>query len=225
MSRVIVFGTGRGAEIAYRYFRRDGMHDVVGFTVDRAFRTVERFHDLPVVDFESVERTFPPAQYQMFALLGYQRMNRLRQEKYQAGKEKGYQFVSYVSPRIAAQPDLVVGENCLILDHQTIDLDVTIGNNVVMWSSNHIGDMTHIMDHVWISSGLCTAGNVTIGAFSFVGVNVVITSDVKVQEGSFLGAGAVITKDTVRRGVYVVPSTPAAPMDSDRFMSIIGENR
>lgn len=221
MARIILFGTGRGAEVAYQYLSRDAQHEICAFTVDRAYRTTDRFHGLPVVDFESVETIFPPDDFCMFALLGYQRMNRLRQQKYQMGKEKGYRFISYLSPRISTPPDFSVGENCFILDNQTIDLGVRIGNNVVIWSWNHIGDQSQIMDHVWLSSGICLSGNVTIRPFSFIGIGAKISNNVTIQDESFIGAGAVILKDTVPRGVYIVPGTPIAPMPSDRFLSIV----
>ena len=65
MSKVVLFGTGRGADVAYRFLARDSDHEVCGFAVDRQYITRETFHDLPVVAFEEVERRFPPDDYKM----------------------------------------------------------------------------------------------------------------------------------------------------------------
>ena len=132
------------------------------FHPDRQFITRDTFHDLPVVAFENVEQRFPPDEHKMLVLLGYQRMNALRAEKYLAAKRKGYSFVSYVNSNFYRAEDLAVGENCFILDNQSISLDVKIGNNVVMWSSNHIGDMTIIGDHVWLASHVTIAAEVEV---------------------------------------------------------------
>ena len=47
MSKVVVFGIGRGAEVAYRFLSRDSDHKVCGFAVDRPYIVRETFHDFP----------------------------------------------------------------------------------------------------------------------------------------------------------------------------------
>lgn len=74
----------------------------------------------------------------MLVLLSYQGMNSLRRQKYLEAKAKGYGFISYVNSHFYRAEELSVGENCFILDNQSISLDVKIGYNVAMWSSNHI---------------------------------------------------------------------------------------
>ena len=70
--------------------------------------------------------------------------------------------------------DLDVGENCFILDNQSISLDVKIGNNVVMWSSNHIGDLSTIGDHSWLASHVTVAAEVTVQPYCFLGIGATI---------------------------------------------------
>jgi FlaA1/EpsC-like NDP-sugar epimerase len=60
MSKVILFGAGRGADVAYRFLTKDSDHEVCGFTVDRQFITNATLRDLPVVPFEDVEKVIPP---------------------------------------------------------------------------------------------------------------------------------------------------------------------
>src|ERR1700761_5917200 len=97
MSKVILFGIGRGADVAYRFLTRDSEHEICGFAVDDRYRKVDIFHELPVVAFEGVERHFPPDKFKMFILLGYQQMNELRANKYLEAKQKGYSFISYAN--------------------------------------------------------------------------------------------------------------------------------
>src|SRR5258708_5114403 len=128
MAKIVIFGTGAGADTAYRYISRDSEHEICGFTVDRAFLAGDAFHSLPVVAWESVVERFPPPEYQMFVPLGFQRMNELRAERYLDAKRMGYTCASYVSSRAYSPEPIAVGENCFILDHQIFNLDVTIGN-------------------------------------------------------------------------------------------------
>ncbi len=132
----------------------------------------------------------------MFVPLGFQRMNALRAEKYLDAKAKGYRFVSYVSSHLYALEDLAVGENCFILDSQIVNLDVKIGNNVTIWSGNHLGDRTVVGDHVWISSHVSVAGDVTIGDSCFLGVSSCVSNGVTLGARTFVGANVLIAQST-----------------------------
>ena len=221
MANVIIFGTGRGADVAFRYLAKDSPHKICGFTVEKPYLKSESFNGLPVVDFDVVQAVYPPDKYKMFVPLGFNRMNQMRYEKYMSAKNKGYGFISYVSSSVKSIDEVNVGENCLILENQSINLDVKIGNNVVLWSGNHIGDCTIIKDHAWLSSHVCIAGSVTIESFCFLGNNCTISNKITIAEKSFIGAGALITKDTTEKGVYLAAGATKSPFDSERFFRMI----
>lgn len=224
MAKVVIFGCGRGADVAARYLKADSPHEVVAFTVDQQYMSVENFRGLPLVDFALIEQTYPPQEYQLFAPLGFQRMNAARAEIYLEGKRKGYTFISYVSSKIVTHDAIQVGENCFILENNTINFDVRIGNNVVIWSTSQIGDQTIIGDHAWISSATISGG-VRIGEYCFLGVNCTVADQVTIAAGCYVGAGALIAKDTVENGVYVVEGTKRLPLDSSKFLSMISINK
>jgi len=222
MSKVIVFGIGRGADVATRYFRADSPHEIVAYTVDDEYADRTEFMGRPVIPFSRIATEAPPAECRMFIPLGFQRMNGFRAEKYAAAKEKGYTLESYVSSRIVAWERPEFGENCCILEGNVFDFDVTVGNDVVLWSANHIGDLCVIEDHAWLSSHVVLSGDVTIGPFSFLGVNATVSNHVRVGARSYLGANSLITKDTAPESVYVTGGTPALEgIDSARFLEMI----
>src|SRR5258708_32571241 len=176
MTRLIIFGIGRGADVATRYFQSDSPHDIVAYTVDDAYADRKEFMGRPVIPFSRVETEAPPAECGMFVPLGFQAMNALRAEKYAAAKAKGYALESYVSSRIMAWERPKFGENCFILDGNVFDFDVTVGNDVVLWSANHVGDLSVIEDHAWISSHAVLAGEVTVGSYSFLAHNPTVSN-------------------------------------------------
>lgn len=221
MEQVVLFGTGGGADTARRYLESTKSHRIVAYTVDRAERDIEVHRGLPVVDFEDLQVKFPPQDYRLFILLGFQEMNSLRIKKYVEGKEMGYRFASYISPDIFAIEPICCGENCFILDKQTINLDVTIGNNVVMWSGNHVGDRSKIGDGSWLSSQVAIGGDSVVGAGTFVGMHATISHSVKVGARNFIGAGALITADTKDDQVFVEKSTRPGLISSLEFSRII----
>jgi sugar O-acyltransferase (sialic acid O-acetyltransferase NeuD family) len=204
VSRIVLFGAGRGASVAHRFFTADTEHEVVGFAIDGSMLAAKEYRGLPLVAFEEVERWFPPETCNMHVLLGYQQMNGLRMRKYQEAKTKGYRLESYVASDIFRVEPVNVGENCFILDNQSISLDVKIGNNVVMWSSNHIGDMSVVLDHAWIASHVTIAANVEIGERAFVGIGATVSNGVRVGEESLIGANVLVAGDTAPQSVSVL---------------------
>jgi sugar O-acyltransferase (sialic acid O-acetyltransferase NeuD family) len=222
MQKVVIFGTGRGADVATRYLRDDSENEVIAYTIDDAYADRKEFMGQPVVPFSRVERELPPGQCRMFIPMGFQRMNALRAEKFREAKNKGYSLISYVSSRIICWGPPKVGENCLILEANILNYDVTIGDNVVLWSGNQIGDCAVIEDNVWISSHVVLSGEVTIGANSFLGVNAAISNHVHVGPRCYIGANTLITQNTPADSVYVTKGTTRIEqMDSLRFLEMI----
>jgi len=203
MSRLVIFGAGDIARLAHYYFTRDSDYEVAAFTVDEKYRQGDTFLDLPLVSFEEVTERYPVEEYEMFVALSYARMNKLRAEKYHQAKENGYELASYVSSRCSFLTDHPVGDNCFILEDNTIQPFVKIGNNVTLWSGNHIGHDAVIEDHCFLASHIVVSGYVRIRNNCFIGVNATLRNSITIAPETLVGAGAVIMKDTVEQGVYL----------------------
>lgn len=203
MARLVIFGTGDAARLAHYYFNRDSEHEVVAFAVDRAYRKEDSFFELPLIDLEEVVERYSPSEYKMFVAMGYSKMNKARAEKYYRVKELGYQLVSYVSSKCTFLSDTPVGDNCFILEDNTIQPFVRIGNNVTLWSGNHIGHDAIIEDHCFLASHIVVSGHVHIHPYCFLGVNATLRNSITIARETLIGAGAVIMKDTTEKGVYL----------------------
>ena len=217
MAKLIIFGAGDIARLAHYYFTRDSEHEVVAFTVDQKYKQGDTFLDLPLVAFEDLAKDFPPAEFKMFVALSYAKMNRIREEKYAQAKARGYELVSYVSSRCSFLTDHPIGDNCFILEDNTIQPFVRIGNNVTLWSGNHIGHDAIIEDHCFIASHIVVSGYVRIGNNCFIGVNATLRNSITIAPETLIGAGAVIMKDTVAKGVYLAPRAELASKTSDQI--------
>jgi sugar O-acyltransferase (sialic acid O-acetyltransferase NeuD family) len=203
MSRLIIFGAGDIARLAHHYFTRDSEHEVAAFTADREYSAEKTFLDLPLVPFEEVATRYPPDEYKMFVALSYARMNKLREEKYHQAKQNGYELTSYLSSRCSFLTDYPVGDNCFILEDNTIQPFVKIGNDVTLWSGNHIGHDAVIEDHCFLASHIVVSGYVRIRRNCFIGVNATLRNSITIAPETLIGAGAVIMKDTIEQGVYL----------------------
>src|SRR5205809_7903696 len=150
----------------------------------------------------------------MFVAFSYARMNRTRAEKYYKAKELGYELVSYVSSRCSFLTDHPVGDNGFILEDNTIQPFVRIGNDVTLWSGNHSGHDSIIEDHCFLASQIVVSGRVRICPYCFIGVNVTLRNAITIAPHTLLGAGAIIMKDTIEHGVYVPTRTALFPKKS-----------
>lgn len=217
---LVIFGNGQFAEIACYMFRHDGSHLPVAFTVDREYLKGAELLGLPVVPLDEVAQRFPPGEYDAFVAASYAKVNRLRAEKVAVMKNLGYRLASYISSRATTFPDLSVGENCLILEDNTIQPFTRIGDNVFMWSGNHLGHHSEIRDNCFIASHVVISGAVVIGEFTFIGVNSTIRDNIKVGKANVIGAGCVILKDTEDNQVFMSTPTEVSRVPSNRLRGI-----
>jgi sugar O-acyltransferase (sialic acid O-acetyltransferase NeuD family) len=203
MARVVIFGVQDFASLAHFYLRNDSEHEVVAFSVhDKYLPSSGRFEGLPVVPFEHVEERYPPDAFRFFAPMSHRGMNRPRAAVYGEIKAKGYSLINYVSSKATVFPGQAIGDNCFILEDNTIQPYVTIGSDVVLWSGNHIGHHSVIADHVLFTSHVVLSGHCVVGPYSFLGVNSTVRDGAHIAEGSLVAMGAMITKDTEPWGVY-----------------------
>jgi sugar O-acyltransferase (sialic acid O-acetyltransferase NeuD family) len=204
MAKVVIFGVQDFAELAHYYLSTDSEHEVVAFCVNAQYLPEARvFKGLPVVAFEEVENLYSPNDHSFFAPMAPKGMNMVRKNVYESIKQKGYSLISYISSRATVLNEGKIGDNCFILEDNTIQPFTTIGNNVVLWSGNHIGHHGKIEDHVQITSHVVMSGHVVIGECSFLGVNASLRDGINLAPGTLVGMGAVVSRSTEEWSVYV----------------------
>ena len=202
MSKVIIFGIEDFAELAHYYLEYDSEHEVVAFSVSKNYLPeILEFKGLPVVAFEEIEKRFPTSEYKFFAPMSPVKMNKLREAVYNDIKAKGYELISYLSTKATICHN-EIGDNCFILEDNTIQPFTKIGNNVVLWSGNHIGHHSVIEDHVMFTSQVVMSGHCKIEKYSILGVNSTLRDGVIISEGTFVAMGACITKNTEPWSMY-----------------------
>ncbi len=217
---LIIFGTGDIAQLAHYYFNTSSEYEVVAFTVDAAYLTEKIFCNLPVVSFEEVVAHYHPSNYELFIAISYTKLNAIRKDKFIACKQMGYHLASFVSPRATVLNGGKVGENCFILEDNTIQPFVVIGNNITLWSGNHVGHHSVIKDHCFIASQVVISGGVEIGEQCFIGVNATLRDHIRIGEKCVIGAGALVLADTEPEGVYLGAATERSKVPSSRLRRV-----
>jgi sugar O-acyltransferase (sialic acid O-acetyltransferase NeuD family) len=152
--------------------------------------------------------------------LSYAKLNQVRREKYLAAREKGYHIPSYISSHATVLNDGRIGENCFILEDNTIQPFVTIGNNVTLWSGNHIGHHSTIHDHCFLASHIVVSGGVSIDESCFIGVNATLRDHITIGSKSVIGAGVLVLADVEPEGLYIGTATERSSIPSTRLRKI-----
>ncbi len=133
-----------------------------------------------------------------------------------------------------------LGDYCTVLHHSTIEGLVRLGDGVRIMANTYVPSRTWIGDHVFIGPGVTilndripgrhetpeTPRGPTIENDVMIGGGVTLLPGIRIGEGSFIAAGAVVTRD-VPAGSFVQgvpgvsrPLPPALDRPNDRTLTI-----
>ncbi|MCG3189083.1 MAG: UDP-3-O-(3-hydroxymyristoyl)glucosamine N-acyltransferase [Burkholderiaceae bacterium] len=220
-NKLVIGGDSAFAEIAREYFDADSSYEVVGFTVEQAFLGRHELNGLPVVPFETLERHFAPSNHAFFAAVTYTQLNRLRARLAAQAKARGYALASYISPRAFVWRNVQIGEHCFVFEDNTVQPFVRIGENVVLWSGNHIGHHSTIEDHCFVSSHVVVSGFCSIGRSSFLGVNATLANNVRLGRDNWVGPNTVVMKDTADGALFKTEQPEPARVSAPRLFKVV----
>ncbi len=209
--KIVIFGIGKFAEYVSYVLSNDSPYEVAAFCVEAGFRpdNVQDFQGLPIVDFENLEKSFPPDEYRLFVAVGN---NWARERIFKILKRKGYSFVSYLSSKAIVWEDLRYGKNVFISEDTGIQPFVSIGDNTILIGSK-IGHHSKIGNNVLLSC-CYLGGNVKIGDNSFLGLNSTVKQNVVIGRNNIIGMGSKIARNTDDDKVYSDKSTSERKVSS-----------
>ncbi len=217
MKKLIIFGIGDLAQLAHYYFNIDSKYEPIAFTLNEEYISESIFENKPILPFETIEKKYPPAEYSMFIAIGYSEMNKNREAKYLQAKAKGYQLATYISSKCTYLSQSQPGDNTFIFEDNTIQPFVKIGANNIIWSGGHIGHHSIIHNHVFIAPHVAVAGRCEILSNCFLGINSTLQNNVTLKEKTLVGAGAMISSDSVLNGVYLPVKSNLISKKSDKI--------
>lgn len=215
---LIIFGTGKIAEVVSYYAEQECRLIISAYTVDRAHKQSDNFLGKPVVAFDELASLYTPDRYDLFVAVGYHNLNALRAEKCAAAKALGYRLVSIVSPNTALPNTVVFGDNCFIMPPCIIHPSVKLGDDVFVWSGALIGHHSVIADHCWFTSNCNIGGNVVMGQNCFVALNATVGHSVNIGSFCFLGANTLVTKNLDEEKVVITESSKPIRLTSSQFL-------
>ncbi len=211
MKKLIIFGNGEMSDISNYYFKKKRSVDF--FCVDDKELNKENFLDKPLISISDL-KDFSTDEYIFFVALAYKKLNKTREKKYNEIKKLGYEFENFIHDQSYIADNVKIGDNCFILENQTIQTKVELGNNIIIWSSNHIGHGSKIGSHSYLSSQITISGNCKIGERCFFGVNSAVKDNCVIEDDAFIGMGSNITNNIKRDSTTINSSTKVYESDT-----------
>ncbi len=201
MKKLLIFGLHDFAELAWYYFSVDSTYEVAGFVVTREYLPQKlEFHNLPILEFETIEKICPSEEYDFFVPMAPIKMNTIRENFYLKVKEKGYTLPSYISSKAIVFDKTNIGDNCFILEGSILQPFVKVGVNVIIWGA-FIGHHSVIKSHIFIAKAkLC--GHVIVENNSFIGTGANIVEKCNIGKGGFISMGSNVIMNTKMWGIY-----------------------
>ena len=220
MKKTVIFGNNVIAEMIHRETIQYGSDlEIVAFTVDEAYRKVDSFCGLPMVDFKKALSLYPPSDFYMLSSLDSMSILRGRMNIFEKIKSAGYAMPNYISKLSDTPKDTIMGENNIILAFAHIGVHGKMGNYNTIRQNTYLGHGFEISDGTIITAGNSIGGCCRIGNLCYFGLGAVTLHSKTIADETLIGAGAVVTKDTDPYTKYV--GNPARPIGTHEDTGII----
>jgi sugar O-acyltransferase (sialic acid O-acetyltransferase NeuD family) len=202
---LLIFGTGNNAECAHYYLTHDvaykNKYEVVGFITENKDANMSNFCGLDVHELDGIETLFDPSLIKVIAPISGRNMNKYRERIFNTLLEKRFEFINYISSKANVFTEKI-GRNCFILEDNTIQPFVEIGDNCMIWSGNHIGHHSKLGNHIFMTSHIVISGLCQIGDYCYIGVNVSIRDSTILAPNTVIGMHSGVTKNTESYKIY-----------------------
>lgn len=137
----------------------------------------------------------------LMVAVGYKYMD-FREEIFNRFKGK-IPFASVIHPGSNIDKTVQIGEGCFLLPGCVLDRNVVLGDNVLLNTGCVIAHDSIVHDHSFLSPAVKIAGFTHVEKKCIIGINATIIDNIRIIEGSQVGAGAVVVKSITEKGLYV----------------------
>lgn len=197
MKKVIVYGSTTLSTMLFYDARGHANFEIACFTVDNDYLNHKtELLGLPLVSFGEIQVHYPPDKYDMVAIFdGFHRMHD-RDKMYSKAKNSGYILRNYISARADTAPDLIMGDNNIIMGTTHIGFGGTMGNNNLIRQNVYLGHEFQLGNNNIITAGCNLGGHCKIKDHCYIGLGATVMNHITIANDTLIGAGSTVIRNT-----------------------------
>jgi sugar O-acyltransferase (sialic acid O-acetyltransferase NeuD family) len=185
-------------------------YEIVSFVDDEPSLSGKILNGIPVMGIEQAQRAFPQAR-----IVGAVGNPQTRMKIVQKAREAGFSFETIIHPRTECSEWIKTGIGTVICAGNILTVNITLGEHVQINLDCTIGHDVIMGDYTTLAPGVHVSGWVFLGKRVYVGTGAVILNGTQlapiiIEDDAVIGAGACVTK-SVPGGITVV-GVPAKPL-------------
>lgn len=189
---------------------REEQYRVVCFIDDDAQTHGVILNGIPIIGLEEARRRFPEAR-----LVGGIGSPQVRQRVLEKAAMIGFRFETIIHPRVERSRWIEIGVGTVICAGSILTTNITLGQHVQINLDCTVGHDVVMDDYATLAPGAHISGHVHLGRRTYIGTGAVIINGTKdapivIGEDVVVGAGACVTK-SIPAGLTVV-GVPAKPL-------------
>lgn len=196
MSRLLILGAGGHAKVVAETAIASGQFSEVAFLDDRSVGPdhLLTVHGFPVLG--PLALALEPANREQFALAAVAfgnasfRLN-LIEQLYAAG----YVLPTLIHPTAWVSPSAQLASGSVVFAQAVVQSLASIGSGAILNTGCSVDHDTKLFDGVHICPGARLAGEVVVGARSWIGIGSSVIQQVRIGADVIVGAGAAVVRD------------------------------
>lgn len=215
MQKIIIFGISSFAKTVSYYLLQK--YEISAYCADREYINTDKLFEKPIVAFDELITKYPPCEYKAFVAIGYQNINKNRENACLRLKEIGYELVSYISPSAITHKDFVLNENVLIMENVVVQPNSKIEANTIILPNSVISHDSVVEKNCYISACCCINGYSVIGRNTFMGANATIRDKTRIGSYCIVGAGCTVLENFPDNSVCKACKNDIIQVDSSKI--------
>jgi len=196
---IIIIGAGGHARVLIDVLRRLGLQPAAAVDVNSALHG-SQLDEVPVIGGD--EAVFVRATSDVVLVNGQGNVPNIgssglarRRAVYMKFVERGYAFLTVVSPDAFVSPRAQIGIGAQILTQTIVHPGSSVGANTIVNTAALLDHDCIVGAHSHIAPGTVLCGRVHVGEECHIGAAAVVVPGIRIGDRAVAGAGAVVTAD------------------------------
>jgi len=198
---IILIGGGGHCKSCIDVIEREDKYQIKGI-IDLPSELGKTILGYEIIGNDSEIINYIKAGYNFLITIGHMGDSMLREDLFDLVSNNQGNLPVIISPNAYVSNHAKVRKGTIIMHNAIVNADASIGQNCIINSKALIEHDCVIKDHTHISTNTTLNGEVMIGENCFIGSSSVIRNSVKITSKTVIGAGSVVVKDVIERGIY-----------------------